>query len=108
MGLLVMLGAGTAVLTWEWVDRQYVAYSSRKKIIPMNEIFLLNETQISELAPAAEMGDGEAAYKLYQHYAFAKVDLAVARYYLEIAAKAGNPRAKESLRVQALNRRIMR
>jgi TPR repeat protein len=81
---------------------------SRRKHVSMNEIFLLTDKQISELAPAAEMGDGEAAYTLYRHYAFAKVDLPRARHYLEISANAGNERAKESLRVQALNREIMR
>lgn len=68
----------------------WIIYKYHKTVQPSH---VLSSQERSELAPKAEAGDGDAAMRLVDHYDLATYDRSTASHYLDLAVKAGNPRA---------------
>ncbi len=65
------------------------------------QYFVLPIAQIAEYRCMADEGDANAAFRLYQHYAFGVADEVAGAYWLRKAAALGNNQAKQHLEVEA-------
>jgi TPR repeat protein len=70
--------------------------------ISANHSLNLSDREVVKMTNRANKGDGDAALRLYMHYAFAQSDSHTGIYWLEKAAESGNETAKHNLRVLAL------
>ncbi len=64
------------------------------------KVYLLDQSQVSMAQSKAENGDAEAAMALYRHYnlGLIKSDDNKAKYWLQKAARLGDPVAKHNLK----------
>jgi hypothetical protein len=86
----LILSLGTLLITVAIVfSKPWIPYKLRH----MNFSYVLPERQLIELIPKAEKGDGEAAMRLYFHYGFGRGEMEAANGFLDMAVKAGNPKA---------------
>ena len=65
------------------------------------QYFELTPTQVNENRRMANEGDAEAAFRLYQHYAFGVADEGTGAHWLRKASDLGNKKAKQHLDVEA-------
>ena len=61
------------------------------------QYFLFSPEEIEKLELKVEDGSAEAAFKLYEHYAFGEDDHTEAVKWLVIADKKGHPKTKSHL-----------
>jgi hypothetical protein len=101
----LMLSLGTLSIMVALVfSLPWIPYKARR----INFVYHLSERQLIELIPKAESGDGDAAMKLSEHYGMARSEPETAERYLEMAVKAGNPRALQSRKFDEENNRAQR
>ena len=73
--------------------------SERPVVTPMNYSLMLSEEQIEQLTKKAQLGDGTAAFKLYEYYSMMKLDRRTALKWLIKAAEDGHNVAQYNLGV---------
>ena len=86
----LILSFGTLLIVVAIVfSMPWIPYKLRR----MNLSYVLSERQLIELIPKAEKGAGDAALKVYFHYGFGRGEMEAANGFLDMAVKAGNPKA---------------
>lgn len=88
---IVVTAIGLALLYWQLP--RVVRALRPGKARSMNAGMFLPSPELEHLSTKARNGDGEAAMKVFDHYAFALNQYDKAIPFLKIASSAGHPRA---------------
>lgn len=75
-----------------------MSMGDNNEMISGSQSFLLSDAEVSRREIHANNGDGESAYELYMHYAFAKVDAENGGVWLSKAVELNNEKAIEHLK----------